>query len=116
MWFKWTAPSNTILVLDASTSAIPAIVAVYWPDSSNATASGAAMVAASESGPCGGGDLDAALGDCLEYAVSAGRSYSIGLTGRRGERGAYTLKWRTRGEPPTVLQRCGVAGSCRACC
>jgi hypothetical protein len=93
VWFKWTAPSTTVLTLDTTGSSFAAQLAVIVPDGSKEPTS--TLVAESTPSRC---SVVGSAG-CIAVGVSSGKTVMIGLAGgESGARGPYSLRWAARGE------------------
>jgi hypothetical protein len=93
VWFKWTAPSTTVLTLDTTGSSFAAQLAVIVPDGSKEPTS--TLVAESTPSRC---SVVGSAG-CVAVGVSSGKTVMIGLAGgESGARGPYSLRWAARGE------------------
>lgn len=82
VWFRWTAPSNTLVTFKTDGSAFDTLLAVY----TGATVNALTAVRSNNDG------LEYPL-SALSFAATAGTNYLIALDGYDGAAGAFGLVW-----------------------
>jgi hypothetical protein len=84
VWWRWTAPADGAVAVDACDSSFDTLLAVYTGDAVGALAG----VAANDEGCDGLGQSS------LTFVARAGQSYAIAVDGRDGESGDVRLRLR----------------------
>lgn len=84
VWWRWTAPSDGAVAVDACDSTFDTLLAVYTGDNVGALAG----IASNDEGCDGLGQSS------LTFAARAGQSYAIAVDGRDGETGDVRLRLR----------------------
>jgi hypothetical protein len=90
LWYRWTAPSDGVLVAETCGSSFDTLLAVYTGASFPLTVQG------SDNGACG-------LGDRVRVPVTAGTPYLIAVDGADKQVGDVALKLRFPPVPPNDL-------------